>query len=154
MISTQRLALQITMKSSCQCLFNHPGTQLKLFSGQSESQSHIATDGQSISKSCRRVPDMLRLWSCFSEAHSLTRGRVCLLYMLLALASIVFLGLESLWTRDDILLSQIWDFPFRRLLWLAGSRWRYSNPPPHELVVQADSCYIAAQTMQKTQVMW
>jgi hypothetical protein len=30
-----------------------------------------------------------------------------------------------------ILLSQIWDFPFRRLLRLAGSRWRYSTPPPH-----------------------
>jgi hypothetical protein len=27
--------------------------------------------------------------------------------------------------------SQIWDFPFRRLLRLAGSRWRYSIPPPH-----------------------
>jgi hypothetical protein len=25
------------------------------------------------------------------------------------------------------LLSHIWDFPFRRLLRLAGSRWRYSN---------------------------
>jgi hypothetical protein len=27
------------------------------------------------------------------------------------------------------LLSQIWDFPFRHLLRLAGSRWRYSTPP-------------------------
>jgi hypothetical protein len=27
--------------------------------------------------------------------------------------------------------SQNWDFPFRRLLRLAGSRWRYSTPPPH-----------------------
>jgi hypothetical protein len=43
-------------------------------------------------------------------APSLTRGRVCLLYMLLALASAVFLGSESLGTRDHILLSQIWDF--------------------------------------------
>jgi hypothetical protein len=34
-------------------------------------------------------------------------------------------------TRDHILLSQILDFPFRRLLRLAGSRWRYSIPPPH-----------------------
>jgi hypothetical protein len=42
-----------------------------------------------------------------------------------------FLGSESLGTRDHILLSQIWDFPFRCLLRLAGSRWRYSNPPPH-----------------------
>jgi hypothetical protein len=37
----------------------------------------------------------------------------------------------SLGTRDHILLSQIWDFPFRRLLRLAGSRWRYSTPLPH-----------------------
>jgi hypothetical protein len=33
-------------------------------------------------------------------------------------------------TRDHILLSQIWDFPFRRFLRLAGPRWRYSTPPP------------------------
>jgi hypothetical protein len=52
-------------------------------------------------------------------------------YMLLALASVVFLGSESCGTRDHILLSQIWDFPFRRLLRLTGSRWRYSTPPPH-----------------------
>jgi hypothetical protein len=32
---------------------------------------------------------------------------------------------------DNILLSRIWDFPFRRLLRLARSRWRYSTPPPH-----------------------
>jgi hypothetical protein len=51
--------------------------------------------------------------------------------MLLSLASAVFLGSESFGTRDHILLSQIWDFPFRRPLWLAGSRWRYSTPPPH-----------------------
>jgi hypothetical protein len=61
-------------------------------------------------------------------APSLMRGRVCHLYMLLALASAIFLGSESLGTRDHILLSQIWDFPYRRLLRLAGSRWRYSTP--------------------------
>jgi hypothetical protein len=38
------------------------------------------------------------------------RGRVCILYMLLALASAVFLGSESLGSRDHILLSQIWYF--------------------------------------------
>jgi hypothetical protein len=43
----------------------------------------------------------------------------------------ILLGSESLGTRDHILLSQIWDFPFRRLLRLAGSRWKYSTPPPH-----------------------
>jgi hypothetical protein len=62
---------------------------------------------------------------CDWRPVSLTRGWVCLLYMLLALASVVFLRSESLGTRDLILLSQIWDFPFRRLLRLAGSRWRY-----------------------------
>jgi hypothetical protein len=43
-------------------------------------------------------------------------------------------SLSEVWvldTSDHILLSQIWDFPFRRLLRLAGSRWRYSTPPPH-----------------------
>jgi hypothetical protein len=40
-------------------------------------------------------------------APSLTRGRVCLLYMLLALARAVFLRSESLGTRDHILLTQI-----------------------------------------------
>jgi hypothetical protein len=49
-------------------------------------------------------------------APSLTRGRVCPLYTLLTLASAVFLGSESLETRDHILLSQICDFPFRRPL--------------------------------------
>jgi hypothetical protein len=43
----------------------------------------------------------------FCRAPSLTRGRLCLLYMLLGLASAVLLGSESLGTRDHILLSQI-----------------------------------------------
>jgi hypothetical protein len=51
--------------------------------------------------------------------------------MLLALASAVFLWSESLGTRDHTLLSLIGDFFFRRLIRLAGSRWRCSTPPPH-----------------------
>jgi hypothetical protein len=51
--------------------------------------------------------------------------------MLLALASAIFLWSEPLGSRDHILLSQISDFLFHRLLRLAGSRWRYSIPPPH-----------------------
>jgi hypothetical protein len=62
------------------------------------------------------------------RAPSLTRSRVCRLQFLLALASAVTFWSESRGTRDHILLSQIRDFPFRRLLWLAGSRWRYSTP--------------------------
>jgi hypothetical protein len=64
---------------------------------------------------------------------SLTRGRVCHLELLLALASAVILGSESGGTRDHILVFQIRDFPFRRLLRLSGLRWRYSTPPPHEI---------------------
>jgi hypothetical protein len=67
--------------------------------------------------------DAWQLRSCFCGTSSLTRGRVCLLYKLLALASAVFLESESLGTRDHILLSHIWDISFRRLLRLAGSRW-------------------------------
>jgi hypothetical protein len=100
-----------------------------------QNQSYTATDGKSLSLGVEPHDQIFvtvwQLRSCFCGAPSLTRGRVCLLYMLLALASTVFLGSESLGTCDHILLSQIWDFPFRRLLRLAGSRWRYSAPPPY-----------------------
>jgi hypothetical protein len=65
---------------------------------------------------------------CWFGATSLTRGRVCRLQFLLGLASAVIFWSESHRTRGHILLSQIWDFHFRRLLRLAGSRWRYSTP--------------------------
>jgi hypothetical protein len=64
-----------------------------------------------------------------SGALSLTRGRVCRLQLLLALVSAVILGSESSGTRDHILLSQIRNFPFRRLIRLSGLRWRYSHGP-------------------------
>jgi hypothetical protein len=67
---------------------------------------------------------------CWCGALSLTRGRVCHLQLLLVLASAVIFGSESRGTLDHILLSQIRDFPFRRLLQLAGLRWRYSIPLP------------------------
>jgi hypothetical protein len=105
---------------------------------KSKSKSHC--DRRSVSKSWCRAPSrthdqkFITVWqlrSCFCWAPSLTRGRVCLSIMLLALANAVLLGSESLGTRDHILLSQIWDVPFRRLLRLAGPRWRYWTPPPH-----------------------
>jgi hypothetical protein len=95
---------------------------------------------------------------CWSGAPSLTRGRVCRLQLPLALASAVIFGSESLGTRDHILLSQIWDFPFRRLLRLAGSRCRYTTPPPHgswtELSVILELRYTAeARATQKTSLL-
>jgi hypothetical protein len=59
-----------------------------------QSQSHIATDGQSVTKSRCRAPSgaheqiFITVWLsrfCFGGAPSLTRGRVCLLYVPLAL---------------------------------------------------------------------
>jgi hypothetical protein len=102
-------------------------------------QSHIATDGQSVSLGVETHLDLMTKYLLvfdsygfvFRGAPSLTRGRVCLFYMLLTFASSACLASESLGTRDRMLLSQIWDFPFRRRLRLAGSRWVYSTPPPH-----------------------
>jgi hypothetical protein len=84
------------------------------------------TDGQSASLSWNNAP----IWSwradsyycsqvrvCWSGALFLTRGRVCHLQFMLALTSAIF-------------LSQIPDFPFHRLLRLAGLRRTYSTPPP------------------------
>jgi hypothetical protein len=68
---------------------------------------------------------------CWCGVLSLTSGRVCCLQLLLGFASAVILGSEYRGTRDRILLSQIRDFLFRRLLRFAGLRWRYSTPPPH-----------------------
>jgi hypothetical protein len=67
---------------------------------------------------------------CWCGALSLTRGRVCRLQLLLVPASADILVSESRGTRDHILLSQVRDFHFCRLLQLAGSRRRYSTPPP------------------------
>jgi hypothetical protein len=82
----------------------------------------------------------------FDVGRSLTRGRVCRLQLLLALASAVILVSESRWTQNHILLSQIRDCPFRRLLLLAGLRWRYSTPPPHG----NDSCQNESQSYVTT----
>jgi hypothetical protein len=102
-------------------------------------------DGQLVSLSWNKAP-IWGLWPDFYycqtvaifwyEALFLTRGRVCCLQLLLALASAIILVSQSRGTGDHILLSQIWVLHFRRLLWLAGSRWRYSTPPPHGLMTK------------------
>jgi hypothetical protein len=48
---------------------------------------------------------------CLYGVHSLTRGRVCRLHLLLALASAVIFGSKFREIRDHILLSQIRDSP-------------------------------------------
>jgi hypothetical protein len=121
------------------------------------------TVSQSVSKSWCQAPSgdhdqtfitVERYGVVFCEAPFLTRGRVCLFYMLLALASAVFLRSESLWTSDRILLSQIRDFPFRRLLQLAGSRWRYSNLPPHGTQTDQFDCKIFDSILCHSNLGW
>jgi hypothetical protein len=110
---------------------------------QSQSQSHIATDCQSISKSWCRAP---------SGAHD----HICIYYSLTV--TVLFFwgalfdertGLSFIYATGPRQHSRSrvrapldsWRYfiisdlrlPFRRLLRLAGSRWRYSNPPPHGL---------------------
>jgi hypothetical protein len=95
-----------------------------------ESESYVTTDGQPASLSWNKAPfwGLWQLRVCWFEAPSLMRGRVCRFQLLLALASAVIF-----WSESYILLFQIRDFHFRRLLRLAWSRWRYSTPPPHGL---------------------
>jgi hypothetical protein len=105
-----------------------------------ESESYATTDCQSASLSWNKAP----IWGlrpdfnyCLTAAGFLIWGvlsdeRTGLSFAPVAgLASADNLGPEFLGTRDHILLSQIRDFPFHRLLRLAGSRRRYSTPPPH-----------------------
>jgi hypothetical protein len=85
---------------------------------------------------------------CWCRAPSLRIGQVCRIQLLLVLASADILGSKSLGTHDHILLSQIpgppiymrqetcgpvippgTGFSFRRLLRLAGLRWRHTNQP-------------------------
>ena len=79
------------------------------------SPSHSETDGQSVSLGVKPCLGLMTRYLLlfdsyglfFCGAPSLTRGRVCYLYMLLALASTVFLGSKSLGTCDHMLLFQI-----------------------------------------------
>jgi hypothetical protein len=88
-----------------------------------QSQSYITTDGQLASLSRCQAP----IWSpwpdfCFLSWQlwvSLTRGWVCYLFVQLLLGIV----------RVDIIPAT--GFPSRRLLWLGGLWWRYSNPPPY-----------------------
>jgi hypothetical protein len=75
-------------------------------------------------------------------ALSLTRGRACRLLLLLALASAVIFGSEFRGTRDHILLSQIRDFPFLRLLRLTGATVEVFDPASRGLSWFMLSVYI------------
>jgi hypothetical protein len=106
-------------------------------SGAADSESHVTTDGQSASLPRNKAPVWglrLHFYYCQTFAGFLlwgalaTRGRVCRLQLLPTLASAVIFGSESRGTDDHILLSQIRDFLFRRLLRLTRLRWGIRLP--------------------------
>jgi hypothetical protein len=149
-------------------LHSRPRTLMPLYSQlnhQSESESELLYDWRFTSNQFVLAPSPLRLTAryvlpqlntCGHSPYitsSLKRGWVCHLQLLLAHDSAFILGSESRWTCGHMLLSQIWDFPFRCLLRLAGSRWRYSTPLPHSWNYQLfwEPRYIAsARTTYKT----
>jgi hypothetical protein len=95
--------IQITMKSSYHFFFSHLGMPTlqnwtQFSNANFQSQSHIVTDRQSVSKSWCRAPSeahdqifltVSQLRSCLCGAPSWMRGLICLLYMLLSLASAI-----------------------------------------------------------------
>jgi hypothetical protein len=97
---------------------------------KAQCQSYSTTNGQSASLSWNKGP----IWGLrpdFYYCHSCWFVYVGRLQLLTVLASAFILGFQSHGTRDHILLSQIRDSSFCRLVRPAGLRWRYWTPPPH-----------------------
>jgi hypothetical protein len=117
---------------------------------ESESVTYGTTDGQSASLSWNKAP----IWglrpdfyyfqtaACLLMWDALSDERTRLSFTIAAgLARGDILESEARGTRDHILLSQIRDFSFRRLLRLAGPWWRYTTRPPLESKSKLKLCY-------------
>jgi hypothetical protein len=108
-----------------------------------ESESYVTTDGQSASLSWNKAsiwglrPDF---YYCQTVAGLLIWGgvsdeRACLSYTIAAgPRQRSHCQVRVPWdTRPYFTVSDL-RLPFRRLLRLAGLRWRYSTPPPHRIL--------------------
>jgi hypothetical protein len=131
---------------------------LQLTHGQSQSQDKIMLRRTvSLAQSWAQDQSFVtvtQLLICWCGTPFLTRGRICRLQLLLVLASSVRVTRDSwpYFTVSDLRLPQTGGsgpciyvpqeqggpvippgtgLPFRRLLRLAGQRWRFLNPPPH-----------------------
>jgi hypothetical protein len=106
----------------------------------SESESFVKTDGQSASLSWNKA----LIWGLWPDFYKCLTVESLLMWGALSVERTGLLynccwsspGQSFSGPRDHILLSQIRDIPFRRLLRLAGLRWRYSTPPPHGINAQ------------------
>jgi hypothetical protein len=116
-----------------------PASTRVLSSQSTRVESYVTTDGQSASLSGNKAP----IWGLRPDFYYCQTVSGLLMGSVLydertglsftvpaALASEVILGSESRGTRHHILRCQIREFPFCRLLRLAGLWWRYSTPPP------------------------
>jgi hypothetical protein len=105
-----------------------------------ESESYVTTDGQSASQSWNKAP----IWGLRPDFYYCQTVAGLLMWGALSdertgLSFTIAAGprqrshsrVRVLWNSHHILLPHIRDFPFRRLLRLAGSRWKYSTPPSH-----------------------
>jgi hypothetical protein len=108
-----------------------------------ESDSYVTTDGQSTSLSSNKVPISglgPDLYHCQTVAGFLMWGAISDERTGMSFATATgprqrsHFWVRVPWSHDHILLSQIREFPFRRLLWFAGLRWRYSTPPLHGIL--------------------
>jgi hypothetical protein len=126
-----------------------------------ESESYITTDGQSASLSWNKAPiwglrpdlDYCQTFEGFLMWGVLSEERTGLSFAIATGPRQRSLSrVRVSWDSRPYLLSQIRDFPFRRLLRLAGSRWRYSTPPPHgrTLIYTCPDYNISARTAYKT----
>jgi hypothetical protein len=114
-------------------LLNSPGLStlsLSLKIENCSSQSHIATDGQSVSKLTRYVLLFDSYGLVFVGALSDERTGLSFVYAA-GLCQRSLSRVRVPWDSRPYFTVSDLRLPFRRLLRLAGSRWRYSTQPPH-----------------------
>jgi hypothetical protein len=95
-----------------------------------ESESYVTTDGQSASLSWRKAP----IWGLRPDFYYCPTVADLLMWGALSdeKTGLSFTIADGARQRSHSrALSQIRDFPLRRLLRLARLRWRYSTPPSH-----------------------
>jgi hypothetical protein len=132
-------------------LLSESPTALQSLDSESESESELLYDWLFTANQFVLVPSPLRLTAriFFSIQHLrsqflyniLSDGRIGLSFTFAAgPRQHIHSRIRVPRTRDHILLSQIRDIPFCRLLLLAGLRWRYSTTPPHGNTLESIIC--------------
>jgi hypothetical protein len=122
-------AISFSQRLNCSSLNNSPAHSLSLSLILRPTVSRPVCLGiKHLSEAFDQIFITVRLLRvCFYGMLSVTRGRVCRLQLFLVSPAQSF-SCPSPVGFATIFYSQIPDFPFHRLLRLAGSRWRCSTP--------------------------